>query len=398
VESACPKRVETFKMTRGKKSLGMALLLLLLPIAALAAEETGEAPSDGETRRIELGKPGEDYYLEADRVVGNFTEGIRTVRALGHVKLVQGPTEITADELYYYDREQIALLKGKVMVLDREKNARLEGRYLEYHRAGRYVILTEEPELFLVNRAGGDVHVTGKVMEYYLDEDRGVASGGVRIDQEELYAEGDRATYYGGENKIILEGDPIAWRGDDKAGGELMTMYLLDEEGGLEKIEIDGTARAVYHVAKEEDAADWEKGKLELAGDRIVLFYVGDEADRIVCTGNATALYLPDPASGEEGRIDSRAQEITIYLEEEVATQITLEGDAYALYQPDPGNPHPDRGRTEMQGSHMDLFMVDGELDRFVARGHAQGSYVPPERAEAPEPETPPVEETQTEE
>jgi len=300
-------------MTRGKNSLGTVLILLLLPIAALAAEETTETASDGEPRRIELGKPGEDYYLEADRVVGNFAEGIRTVRALGHVKLVQGPTEITADELYYYDREQIALLKGRVVVLDREKDARLEGRYLEYHRADRYVILTEKPELFLVNRAGGDVHVTGKVMEYYLDEDRGVASGGVRIDQEELYAEGDRATYYGGDNKIILEGDPIAWRGDDKAGGELMTMYLLDEEGGLEKIEIDGTARAVYHLAKEEDAADGEEGKLELAGDRIILFYVGDEADRIVSTGNATALYLPAPAAGEEGRIDSRTQAITTY-------------------------------------------------------------------------------------
>jgi lipopolysaccharide export system protein LptA len=383
-------------MTRGKKRLGTVLLLSLLTGVTAAAEET--ATSDGETRRIELGKPGEDYYLEADRVVGNFAEGIRTVRALGHVRLVQGPTEITADELYYYDREQIALLKGRVVVLDKEKNARLEGRYLEYHRADRYVILTEEPELFLVNRAGGDVHIRGKVMEYYLDEDRGVASGGVRIDQEELYAEGDRATYYGGENKIILEGDPIAWRGDDKAGGELMTMYLLDEEGGLEKIEIEGTARAVYHVARKENEADGGEGKLELAGDRIVLFYVGDEADRIVCTGNATALYLPDPASGEEGRIDSRAQEITIYLQDEVATQITLDGDAYALYQPDPGNPHPDRGRTEMQGSHMDLFLVDGELDRFVARGHARGSYVPPERAETPEPEAPPVEETQTEE
>jgi lipopolysaccharide export system protein LptA len=393
-------------MTPGKKSLGAVILLLLLAGAVPAAGEvegtpageTGEATGDGKPRRIELGKPGEDYYLEADRVVGNFAEGIRTVRALGHVKLVQGPTEITADELYYYDREQIALLKGRVAVLDSEKDARLEGRYLEYHRADRYVIVTEEPELFLVNRAGGDVHVTGKVMEYYLDEDRGVASGGVRINQEELYAEGDRATYYGDDNKIILEGDPIAWRGDDKAGGELMTMHLLDEEGGVEKIEIDGTARAVYHVAPEEGEEDGERGKLELAGDRIVLFYVEDQADRIVCTGNATTLYLPDPASGEEGRIDSRAQEITIYLQDEVATQITLEGDAYALYQPDPGNPHPDRGRTEMQGSHMDLFLVDGELDRFVARGHAQGSYVPPERTgtpepEAPEPETPPEEE-----
>ncbi|MCX7022673.1 MAG: hypothetical protein NTW26_10465 [bacterium] len=372
--------------------------LLVLPLVTSAVEETGKTTPDDEPRRIELGKPGEDYYLEADRVVGNFAEGIRTVRALGHVKLVQGPTEITADELYYYDREQIAILKGRVVVLDKEKNARLEGRYLEYHRTTRYVILTEEPELFLVNRAGGDVIVQGKVMEYYLDENRGVASGGVRINQGELYAEGDRATYYGDENKIILEGDPIAWRGDDKAGGELMTMYLLDEEGGLEKIDIDGTARAVYHVAREKDTADGEKGKLELAGDRIVLFYVGDEADRIVCTGNATALYLPDPASGEGGRIDSRAQEITIYLQDEVATQITLEGDAYALYQPDPGNPNPDRGRTEMQGSHMDLFLVDGELDRFVARGHAQGSYVTPERAATPEPETPTVEETQTQE
>ena len=358
-------------------------LFLLLAAIVSAAQDAEETSSDDEAGRIQLGDPGEDYYLEADRVVGNFAEGIRTIRAMGNVELVQGSTEITADELYYYDREQIALLKGRVVVLDKEKDARLEGRYLEYHRTTRYVILTEEPELFLLNRAGGDVRIQGKVMEFYLDENRGVASGGVRINQEELFAESDEATYYGEDNLIVLEGDPIAWRSDDKAGGELMTMHLLEEEGGLEKIEIDGTARAIYHLADEEE----KEGKLELAGDRIVLFYVDDEADRIICTGNATALYLPDQPSGEQGRIDSRAQEITIYLQDEVATQITLEGDAYAIYQPEPGVANPDRGRTEMQGSHMDLFLVDGELDRFVARGHARGTYVPPEKREINEPE-----------
>jgi len=43
----------------------------------------------------------------------------------------------------------------------------------------------------------------------------------------------------------------------------------------------------------------------------------------------------------------------------------------------------------------MDLFLVDGELDRFVARGHARGNYIPPEKAETTEPETPPAEETE---
>ncbi|HDR06889.1 MAG TPA: hypothetical protein ENN88_04575, partial [Candidatus Coatesbacteria bacterium] len=139
----------------------IVVFLLTLLAAISTAEETAEPPPEPEPRRIELGRPGEDYYLEADRVVGNFAAGIRTIRALGRVRLVQGPTEITADELYYYDLEQIALLKGRVMVLDTEKDARLEGRYLEYHRASRYVIVTEEPKLFLLNRAGGDVLVRG---------------------------------------------------------------------------------------------------------------------------------------------------------------------------------------------------------------------------------------------
>ncbi|MBD3371330.1 MAG: hypothetical protein GF403_01285, partial [Candidatus Coatesbacteria bacterium] len=129
-----------------------------------AAADNGEADTD--RRRISLGDPGADYYLEADRVVGNIDPSIRTVRALGNVKLVQGSTEITADELYYYDIEQIALLKGDVRVYDSERDAELTGRYLEYHREERYCIVTERPVLTLGGRSGGDVVIVGRVMEY----------------------------------------------------------------------------------------------------------------------------------------------------------------------------------------------------------------------------------------
>jgi len=371
---------------------------MLLTISAgwsAEIETNSETEAPAEPRRVQLGSPDDDYYFEADRVVGNLLADIRTIRALGNVKLIQGTTTVTADELYYYDREKIALLKGNVVVVESERNARITGEYLEYHRESRYVIVTQSPLLTITDAAGGDVLIRGKVMEYYLDEDRGTASGDVQIDQDNLHAEGDQADYHGGDNLIILDGDPIAWRDEDKVGGELMTMHLLDEEGGLEKVVVEGTARAVYYAAGEEEepevagepeegyeedsansVEDERQGKLELAADLMTLFYVDDAADRILCKGNATALYVPDPASGEEGTIDASAQTITIYLQDDIATQITLDGDARSIYYPDP-EVETSRGRTEMNGSHMDLFLVDGELDRYVVRGDAQGSYRP---------------------
>ncbi len=374
------------------------MITLLLTIStgwSTEVEMDSETETSAEPRRVQLGSSDDDYYFEADRVVGNLLGSIRTIRALGNVKLIQGTTTVTADELYYYDREKIALLKGNVAVVESERNARITGEYLEYHRESRYVIVTQSPLLTITDAAGGDVLIRGKVMEYYLDEDRGTASGDVQIDQDNLHAEGDQADYHGDDNLIILDGDPIAWRDEDKVGGELMTMYLLNEEGGLEKVVVEGTARAVYYAAGEEDEAvedeaedeaenvsekdpaDYERqGKLDLAADLMTLFYVDDAADRILCEGNATALYIPDPASGEEGTIDASAQTITIYLQDDIATQITLDGDARSIYYPAPEG-ETSRGRTEMNGSHMDIFLVDGELDRYVVRGDARGSYRP---------------------
>jgi lipopolysaccharide export system protein LptA len=371
----------------------LLIVILLLTISAgwsVAVETDSETEAPDASRRVRLGSPDDDYYFEADRVVGNLLASIRTIRALGNVKLVQGTTTVTADELYYYDREKIALLKGNVVVVESERNARITGEYLEYHRESRYVIVTQSPLLTITDAAGGDVLIRGKVMEYYLDEDRGTASGDVQIDQDNLHAEGDQADYRGDDNLIVLDGDPIAWRDEDKVGGELMTMYLLDEDGGLEKMVVEGTARAVYYSASDDDSGeetapvedsansveDERMGKLELAADLMTLFYVDDAADRILCEGNATALYVPDPASGEEGTIDASAQTITIYLQDDIATQITLDGDARSIYYPDPEG-ETSRGRTEMNGSHMDIFLVDGELDRYVVRGDARGSYRP---------------------
>ncbi|MBD3399509.1 MAG: hypothetical protein GF399_04170 [Candidatus Coatesbacteria bacterium] len=353
----------------------------LLLALAVSAQTPEAAEADAERERVTFGDPDEDYYLEADRVVGNIDPAVRTVRALGHVKLVQGSTEITADELYYYDIEQIALLKGEVAVHESERNARLTGRYLEYHRVERYCVVTEDPVLTLLGRSGGDIVISGRVMEYWLDEDHGTATGGVEVVQDEMRAVGDQATYSGAAGTIVLDGDPIAWRGDDKTGGERMTMFLAAEDEELEKILIEGTARAVYYVGEED-----KPGRLELAGNTITMFYVGDEPDRIICEGDAVAVYTPDPAAGEEGRIDADADTITIYLEDDVARQITLTGDANAVYTP--ADPAARRGRTDIEGDEMDLFLVEGELDRFVARGNAHGRYKPP-------PETPAADETE---
>jgi lipopolysaccharide export system protein LptA len=333
-----------------------------------AAADDDEADTD--RRRISLGDPGEDYYLEADRVVGNIDPAIRTVRALGNVKLVQGSTEITADELYYYDIEQIALLKGAVRVYDSEREAELTGRYLEYHREERYCIVTEDPVLTLSGRSGGDVVIVGRVMEYYLDADRGLVTGGVEVEQDVLRARGDNAVYEGAAGTITLDGDPIAWRGDDKAGGELMTMYLADEDEELERVVVEGTARAVAYVGEQA-----EEGRLELAGQTISLLYAAGEAERIICSGDAVAVYQPDPGV-DEGRVDADAREITIHLVDDIARRIHLSGDAYAVYTPE-GN-DPERGRTQIEGDEMDLFLVEGELERFVARGNAHGRYKPP--------------------
>lgn len=81
-----------------------------------------------------------------------------------------------------------------------------------------------------------------------------LATGNVRVTQQDRIAVADRALFLNTERKIVLTGKPKVWKGNDTISGNKI-IYYLDEnrtvvEGGQERV------RATIHPRKEEPIAN----------------------------------------------------------------------------------------------------------------------------------------------
>lgn len=73
-----------------------------------------------------------------------------------------------------------------------------------------------------------------------------LATGNVRITQQDKIAVADSALFLNTERKIVLTGNPKVWQGKDLVSGEKI-IYYLDEDRTI----VEGGTRAVIHPEKE---------------------------------------------------------------------------------------------------------------------------------------------------
>jgi lipopolysaccharide export system protein LptA len=76
-----------------------------------------------------------------------------------------------------------------------------------------------------------------------------VASGEVRIIQNDRIATAERATLYQKEAKIVLSGSARLLEGKDSIAGEEITV-LINEERSIIKAEKGGRVQAIFHPSE----------------------------------------------------------------------------------------------------------------------------------------------------
>lgn len=152
--------------------LGLTLTLFLVAPQAVLAAASATPASD------------EPIHVVSDRLeVDNQTQ---VANFIGAVKAVQGDVTIICDTMeVYYDRDQ------------QDK--------------------ASDPAA-----AAGLMDGGGKVRQV-------VALGHVKVTQQDRVAVGQKATYWAGGRKILLEGKATVWRGTNQLSGEQITVFL-DED------------------------------------------------------------------------------------------------------------------------------------------------------------------------
>lgn len=148
-------------------------------------------------------KTDQPIHVVSDRLeVDNKTQ---VANFIGSVKAVQGDVTINSDTLeVYYDRDAADQAAAP---------APAQAAPAAAPAAGQEAPATPEQGL----ADGG-----GKVRKV-------VAIGHVKIVQQDRVAVGQRATYWAGGRKILLEGQATVWRGKNQVSGEQITVFL-DED------------------------------------------------------------------------------------------------------------------------------------------------------------------------
>lgn len=328
----------------------------------------------------------EKYIIEADLTEGYELEGEQILVATGNVKITHGSTTITCNKVTSFEKERMALLEGNVVVDDVDGGYRLLAGYVEYYRKERHSIASKEPVLYLTKREDKPIRVESIFMEMFSKEDRGIASGNVWIYQEDITAQGDQCVYLGKEDKIILTGDPVAWQKDNKLGGEVITLYLVDDV--VEKLLVEGDSRLIFFShkgsEKEESPEEVPEGGGGEGSEHEVAEGEGEEAGEesaedvdsfVPALGYREIAPLADEDGGEKydnEEYDNIGEEspLDVVGEEGESEGGELEGGV-------DDEERPISGRVETYGETTTAFLVDEKVERVLIEGQAQGIYYP---------------------
>jgi lipopolysaccharide assembly outer membrane protein LptD (OstA) len=282
--------------------------------------------------------------LESERAVWYRTAG--QVVFIDDVKIEDPDQILWADRVTYYKNSKKVVADGNVRLFSKKEDAVISGGHGEYDRTTKFVLFSQSPALILEpNRGDSTVTVTSQIMEYYVDEKRGMAKKDVLVTKATMKAKCDSATLLNNENKIILAGNPEAEKERDRLSGEKMEIHLQDEK--VKRIEIFGNAKASHLEVLDStsqltsnESQDRAEGKESFLSSQKMIFWLeGEELKEVEASGNATSIYYPSQ-KGRSGSMES------------------LSGD-----------------KNEASGDTIDLFLSNDRINRVLIKGGALGTY-----------------------
>jgi lipopolysaccharide assembly outer membrane protein LptD (OstA) len=286
-----------------------------------------------------------EINLESQRAVWYRTAG--QVVFIDSVRVEDPDQVLSADRVTYYKNSRKVIADGGVKLFSKKEDAVISGGHGEYDRTAKFVFFSQSPVLvFRPNQGDSTVTITSQSMEYYIDQEEGIAKGNVLITKGTLRATCDSATSLRKENKIILEGKPEAEKERDRLSGERMEIHLRDEK--VEEIEVSGNAKAShlenFDSLGQRPQADSllknKKGKESFLSSKEMVFLLKDEKlKEVKASGNATSIYYPSQKGGS-------------------ISQKKPSGD-----------------KNEASGDTINLFLSDDRIRRVLIEGGAMGTY-----------------------
>jgi lipopolysaccharide export system protein LptA len=348
-------------------------------------------------------KKEEKYIIEADKTEGVIEGDERVIIGTGHVKITHGKLIITCDKGTSYEKQELVILENNVVIDDKEQGYHLTSGYVEYHKNDKHSIATKSPVL-IIKKEENPIKVESEMMEMFSKEDKGIARGNVWIYYEDIVAQCDLATYYGKEDKIILEGDPVCWQGDSRLAGGKITLFIKNDKA--DKIFVEKESRMIYYTKSEKksniegnetnqqkseknseskgepsDIKKPEENKDQGNGDNNTTENdnaVPDNSINKTNTNETEQKSTTEEVKNEEttGRVDTYGDTMTAYFQNGEVVRVLIDGNAEGVYYPYKDEKATDE-KVFASGDRIDVSLKDQEVERIRILGNATGYYDP---------------------
>ena len=263
---------------------------------------------------------------------GSYNLDTEVLDVAGNVFYNEGDRTISADRAVYRRKTEYVEAVGSVVIVDSDYGARLHAHHVRYDRPAGYGVAVGRPVLEITGgdeddeEPGGDepVVVHSDSMEVFVDAQRAVAVGNVRILRGGVEGTGGRALFLDDEDRTILTERPLLVDGESSLSGETITMFT--EDGEISRLEASGAAKSVYRTEGGETS--------ELSGDQVIFTFEDGELHRMFVDGSAAGTFYPQTAdTAAVSSNEVSGETITITFADREAESAVVKGGVRGTYR-----------------------------------------------------------------
>ena len=234
---------------------------------------------------------------------------------------------ILSDRAAYFRDSLLLQARGNVRGIDEQNRLELDAAAVDYDRANHEALATGDPVL----RARDDKNrlTSIRALRLRLNTETRLAEAidSVRVRRDSLQAAGDYGLFDDRANRGWLLGHPRAWDNETHVGGDTLEMWTRERE--LERVVV--RRNAVMDYAGSRSGSPGETNRL--TGDRVDVFFAGEDIDSLVATGKANNLYEGAPQPGKTTERNLAAGDtITVFFKDRKIDHARVEGKASGEY------------------------------------------------------------------
>ncbi len=172
-------------------------------------------------------KSVEPVKFKANRIEYIYKKGKEQVICRGNARMERSDFFLKANLIRIYGKDRnFAKAFRKVKMVNKKDNVIVYGDYAEYDNVDGYVKVFKSPRLVYTNEK---LEIKSAVMESYLNENKSIALGDVKITQTNYVAYSEKAVYLQNRNLIELTGDPVVYYNKNEFRAEKIIVYIKKE-------------------------------------------------------------------------------------------------------------------------------------------------------------------------